>query len=145
MQMIEICIWEETAYHMIFVGLLILVSIKLYINCLHKKGNSFIFKIYSKVVITWSRLIEMKIYPILLGCWQCYKFFINFILRLHLKSFLSEMKNLIKTSAWKNPSNCISIDRSYFCCIFEIRKTSICDQKVNKWRTFKLMEIYRFL
>ena len=39
----------------------------------------------SKVVITWSQLAGMKFYPVLLFC---YKFFINYILWLHVKSFI---------------------------------------------------------
>ena len=40
----------------------------------------------SKVVITWSRLAGMKLCPVFPR--QSYKFFINYILRLFLKSFI---------------------------------------------------------
>ena len=40
----------------------------------------------TKVVITWSRLAGMKFCPVLPRSWQCYKLFINYILRLHVKS-----------------------------------------------------------
>ena len=42
----------------------------------------------TKVVITRSRLVGMKFCPVLSGSRQCYKFFINYILRLHVKSFI---------------------------------------------------------
>ena len=42
----------------------------------------------SYVVITLSRLAGMKFCPVLTGSRQCYKLFINYILRLHVKSFI---------------------------------------------------------
>ena len=39
----------------------------------------------TKVVITWSQLAGMKLCPVLPGSRQCYKFFINYILRLYVK------------------------------------------------------------
>ena len=115
----------------------------------------------SKVVTVWSRLARMKFWPILPRSQQCYKFFINYILRLHLESFiparrdssfvmpgsrfagtkfshviasacLSEMKKWSNTSAWKSPKKYILIDRSYFYCIFTTHMTSIYEKKVNK-------------
>ena len=94
-----------------------------------------------KVVITWSRLAETKFCPVLSGSRQCYKLFINYILGIHVKSFipakrgptfvlpgsrfagtkfshvialacLSGMKKLINSSLWKNPKKYISKDRS---------------------------------
>ena len=45
---------------------------------------------------------------------------------------LSGIKKLINTSVWKNPYKYISINRSYFYCIFTTHITSICEKKVNK-------------
>ena len=42
----------------------------------------------SKVVITWFRLARMKFCPPLPGFRQCYKLFINYTLRLHVKRFI---------------------------------------------------------
>ena len=39
-------------------------------------------------MITWSQLARMKFCPVLPGSQQCYKLFINYILRLHVKSFI---------------------------------------------------------
>ena len=39
-------------------------------------------------MITSSRLAGMKFCPALPGSRQCYKFFINYILRLHVKRFI---------------------------------------------------------
>ena len=49
---------------------------------------SLIFYV-SKVVITWSWLARMKFCPALPGSRQCYKLFINYVLRLHVKRFIS--------------------------------------------------------
>ena len=111
-------------------------------------------------MITWSRLARMKLCPVFPGSWQCYKFFINYIMRLNFKSFmptgpdpsfvppgssfagtkfslasthLSGMKKLINTSVWKIPQKYISIDRRYFNCVFATHMTSICKKKVNKY------------
>ena len=100
---------------------------------------------------------------------------INYIFRLHVKSFipttrdpsfvlpeshfagtkfshviasahLSGMKNLISQSVLKNLQKYISIDRSYFYCIFTTRVTSICEKKVKKFhhfvKIFKSVGIY---
>ena len=40
------------------------------------------------MVITWSRLAGMKFCPALRGSRQCYKLFINYMLRLHVKRFI---------------------------------------------------------
>ena len=103
----------------------------------------------------------MKFCPVLQGSQHCYKVFINYILRLHVKSFiparldpsfvlpgsrfsgtkfsheiasarLSRMKKLINISIWRNPLKYISIDRSCFYCIFTTFMTSICKIKVNR-------------
>ena len=41
-----------------------------------------------KVVITWSWLAEVEFCTVLLGSRKCYKLFINYILQLHVKSFI---------------------------------------------------------
>ena len=46
-----------------------------------------------KVVITWSRLARMKFCPVLPVSRQCYKLFINYILRLHVKRFISARRD----------------------------------------------------
>ena len=43
----------------------------------------------SEVVITWSWLVWMKFCLALLECRQCYKLFVNYILWLHVISFIS--------------------------------------------------------
>ena len=47
-----------------------------------------ITSILSKVVITWSRLTVIKFCLVLPGSRQCYKLFMNYALRLHVKSFI---------------------------------------------------------
>ena len=42
----------------------------------------------SRVVIAWSWLAEMQFCFVVPESWQCYKFFINHILRLQVKSFI---------------------------------------------------------
>ena len=45
------------------------------------------------VVITGSQLIGMKFSPVLPGFRQWYKLFINYILRLHVKSFIKARRD----------------------------------------------------
>ena len=118
--------------------------------CLSRRNRHFV----SKVVITWSRLARMKFCLVLPGSRQCYKLFINYILQLHVKSFiparqdpsfvlpafhfagtkfyhviatarLNGMKKLINTSVWKYPFNRSKIFLLCFCEAF-VRWT-ICD------------------
>ena len=42
------------------------------------------------------------------------------------------MKKVIKTLVWSNPWQYISIDYSYFFCIFMTHMTLICEKEVNK-------------
>ena len=99
-------------------------------------------------------LAGMKFCLVLSGSRQCYKFFINYILRLDVKcsilfqslhcaagtkfchviasARLSGMKKLINTSVWNNLLRYISIDCSYFYCFFTTHMTSVCDKKVNQ-------------
>ena len=106
-------------------------------------------------------LAGMKFCLVLSGSRQCYKFFINYILRLDVKCsnlFQSlhctagiplcrdeifscnrfsppkrnEKAKLINTSVWNNLLRYISIDCSYFYCFFTTHMMSICDKKVNQ-------------
>ena len=47
-----------------------------------------------QAVITWSRLGGIKFYSFLSEFWQCYKLFINYILRLHVQSLNLVSRNL---------------------------------------------------
>ena len=118
--------------------------------CLSRRNRHFV----SKVVITWSRLAGMKFCLVLPGSRQCYKLFINYILRLHVKSYiparqdpsfvlpgfhftgtkfyhviatarLNGMKKLINTSVWKYPFNRSKIFLLCFCEVFV--RWPICD------------------
>ena len=94
----------------------------------------------------------MKFCPVLMGSWQCYKFFINYILQLHVKSFIlarwgrsfvlpgscfARMKfSFVITSAClsrlkKLITKSIEVDHSSFYCIFRTCMMSICKKKVN--------------
>ena len=123
-------------------------------------SNCTITNLVCKVVIIRSRLARMKFCLVLPGSRQCCKFFTNFILQLHVESFIpafvmprslfcnaeipscwdeifqcngfNKMKKLIKTSVWNIPKKQISTDRSYFYCIFATHMKSICEKKVNK-------------
>ena len=106
--------------------------------------------------VAWNEIMSC-----LLGSLQCYKFFINYILRLHANFFiqprrdpsfvllgshfaetkfphviasvcLSRVEKLINISVWKNPYKYLSINRSYFYCIFTMYMASIYEKKVNK-------------
>ena len=54
-----------------------LISLKIYV---------VLYQYY--VVSTWSQLAGMKLCPALPGSRQCYKLFVNYILRLHVKRFI---------------------------------------------------------
>ena len=106
--------------------------------------------------VPWNEIVSC-----LLGSQQCYKFFINYILRLHANCFiqarwdpsfvllgshfagtkfshviasvyLSRVEKLINISVWKNPYKYLSINRSYFYCIFAMYMASFYEKKVNK-------------
>ena len=126
------------------------------------EGEKFIIFYITKVVITWSRLPGMKFCLVSSGSRPRYKVFKDYILRLHVKSFiparrdfsfvlpgscfpgakfchgiasahLSRMKKLINTSVWKNPFKYTTIDRRYFYYMLTTHMTSICKKKVNKY------------
>ena len=44
-------------------------------------------------VVTWSWLAGMKFCSVLLESWQCNKLFINYILRSHVKSFITPWRD----------------------------------------------------
>ena len=100
----------------------------------------------TEAVITWSRLTWMKFCPVTPGFRQCYKLFIKYILRLHVKSFPARWDPSIvlcreeifpcnsfsppKPDEKINQKMSISIDRRYFHCVFTTYMTSICEKKM---------------
>ena len=108
----------------------------------------------AKLTIKWSQLAGMKFCLALPGSRQCYKLFINYILRLHVKRFIPARRNLsfiqpgshfagtkffhviasarlggIKKLIKKYPQKYIPIDRRYFCYVFTTHMTPICEKK----------------
>ena len=115
----------------------------------------------SKVVITWSRLAEMKFCPVLPGSRQCYKLFINYILGIHVKSFipvkrgptfvlpgsrfagtkfshvialacLSGMKKLINSSLWKNPKSTSRKIEVFLLYFYDAYEVNLWQKNVSK-------------
>ena len=64
------------------------IQLTIAINVLSSKDTGETRTMHYKVVITWSRLVGLKFCPALPGSGQCYKLFINHILRLHVKRFI---------------------------------------------------------
>ena len=73
---------------------------------------------------TWSRFARIKFCPVLPGSRQCYKLFINYFLRLHVKSFIPTRQD---PSSFVLPR-----DRRYSYYIFKTHMTSICKKQFNK-------------
>ena len=119
-----------------------------------------------KVVITRSRLTKMKLYPVFPGSRQCYELIINYILRLHVKSFilarldpsftlpgsrfarakfshviasvrLSVMKKLINTPVWKYLKKYVSIDRRRVFSWFSDLRWNL-GKKISRFPSFLL-------
>ena len=95
-----------------------------------------------------------EIFPALPGSRQCYKLFINYILRLHVKRFIqarrdpffvqpgshfagTKLSHVIASARLggieklieKHPWKFISIDQRYFYCFFTTHMTSIYEKK----------------
>ena len=60
---------------------------------LAKRKVNNLEKTSTKMVISWFRLAGMEFCPVLPGSRQCYKFFRNFILQLHVTSFIPARRN----------------------------------------------------
>ena len=55
-------------------------------------------------MITWSRLAEMKLCEALPGSRHCYKLYINYVLRLHIKRFIPAKHDL----SFVQPGSCFA-------------------------------------
>ena len=109
----------------------------------------------SYVVIRWSRLAGMKLCPVLPGSRQCYKSGINYILPLHVKSFIPRRRDSsfvlpgsrFPKTKFSHVIAYISIHRNYFYYIFTTHMTSTCETdlfiKFHRFvNIFKSMGIY---
>ena len=85
------------------------MSIFIFLTLKELKGERNRFFSFNK-----NHCIRINIVPYI-----CFLFKIKYDFR---KCFSSSI-------VWKNPSKYISIDQRYFCCIFEMYMTSVCDRK----------------
>ena len=92
------------------------------------------------MVIAWSRLVEMKFCLVLLGSQQCYKLFINFILRLSRQGGIPLLYCWDAALPWST-GKYISIDWRYFYCILQ----RIWHQSIRKKLTNVFIKFHHFM